>query len=60
MVGGKVKELLFSGDIGRFRKNSLHGDPEVQKVDISVDETTYADRRHPEKGSEITKIVDFI
>lgn len=60
MVGDRVNSLLFSGDIGRFWNNSLHGDPVVLKVDKSVSETTYAGREHPEKWPEIDSIIDFV
>ncbi len=50
--GGRAKNVLFSGDIGRFNKPIIE-DPtldfaeEHRKIDLLVMESTYGDRLHP-------------
>ncbi|MBC7968310.1 MAG: MBL fold metallo-hydrolase, partial [Fuerstia sp.] len=48
--GGEVKRLVFTGDLGR-RNQPILNDPEtVERCDVLISESTYANKLHPESG----------
>ena len=62
MTGGRIKKLLFSGDVGSWNKPTLHGMPILPQktVDRVIMESTYAGRKHTDTALGVEKIVEFI
>ena len=65
-VGGKVRRLLFTGDIGRMRDQNIalgkviHSGPqEGETADVLVMESTYGNREHPKDDPrpELVKVI---
>ena len=51
-TGGRTTRLVFSGDLGRWRR-PLVPDPElIAAADVLLIESTYGDRQHPEDADE--------
>ncbi len=62
MVQDQVKTLLFSGDIGSWNKETLHGAPELpeERVDALIMESTYAGKKHENIEKQKRRILDFL
>jgi len=57
---GKMKRLVFSGDIGQWNKPIIRDPSLLVKADYVVMETTYGDRLHPDAGDVETQLADVI
>ena len=57
---GEVKRLVFTGDLGR-RNQPILNDPEtVERCDVLISESTYANKLHPESGdvkAELQRVI---
>ena len=58
--GGEVKRLIFTGDLGR-RNQPILDDPEtVERCDVLISESTYANKLHPESAdvkAELQRVI---
>ena len=57
---GKVKKLIFSGDIGRWNKPVLDDPTVFESADIVFIESTYGDRLHESEGESGEKFKEVI
>jgi metallo-beta-lactamase family protein len=58
--GGKVRSVLFSGDIGNTGRPLLRPPSPPDRADVVVMETTYGDRLHRSLGDSIEEFYDAI
>ena len=65
-VNGGIRQLLFTGDIGRVRDTTVapgkvvySGPPEGESADLLVMESTYGNRQHPhdDPRSQLAKLI---
>ncbi|QDU25169.1 Ribonuclease [Anatilimnocola aggregata] len=57
---GRMKRLVFSGDIGQWNKPIIRDPSLLVKADYVVMETTYGDRNHPDAGDVETQLAEVI
>ena len=57
-IGGKPIRLVFSGDLGRWKRPILRDPERVREADILLVESTYGDRTHaPDPASALAAVV---
>ena len=47
------KKIAFSGDVGNYNSSIMHPPNAIDECDVLIMESTYGDRLHPEKMSDI-------
>ena len=54
--GDDVKRVVFTGDLGRRRQPLLRDPETVERCDVLITESTYADRLHPDAADVKTEL----
>lgn len=57
---GAEKTLLFSGDLGNIDKPLIRSPQDPPHADYVICESTYGDRKHPEKPDYVAQLTDII